>query len=60
VGSIPIELAEFYDLSADKSSGVYSTSNRNKYQRHIQMLLSSRAHPARDADNLTAISESTV
>jgi hypothetical protein len=40
--------------------GVYSASNRNKYQKQKIMFLVSRAPPVSRADNLTAICEPIV
>jgi hypothetical protein len=39
--------------------GVYSASNRNKYQKQ-KMFLGSRARPVHNADNLTAICKPIV
>jgi hypothetical protein len=40
-------------LSAALGPGVYSASNRNKYQKQKFFFLGSRARPASEADNLT-------
>jgi hypothetical protein len=57
-GSSPDEVTEFVSiyliLPAALVPGVDSASNKNEYQT---MFLGSRAHPARRADNLTAICE---
>jgi hypothetical protein len=50
---------QFQFLLAALSPGVYSASNRNEYQKQDKNVLS-RALPARNDDNLTAINEPTV
>jgi hypothetical protein len=47
-------------LPAALGPGVYSTSNRNEYQKQKIMFLESGARPVRKADKLTAICEPTV
>jgi hypothetical protein len=47
-------------LPAALGPGVYSTSNRNEYQRQKKMFLDSRAWLVHKAHNLTAICESIV
>jgi hypothetical protein len=50
-------------LKAVLGPGVYSASNRNKYEKQNKQkkkVLVSRALPVREADNLTAICEPIV
>jgi hypothetical protein len=63
-GFEPDEVNEFFSiypiLLAALGPGVYSTSNRNEYQKQKIMFLGSRARPVHSADNLTAVCEPTV
>jgi hypothetical protein len=47
-------------LSAATGSEAYSASNRNEYQRQIEIFVGSTERPVREADNCTAICESIV
>jgi hypothetical protein len=61
VGSKPDEVNEFFPirliLPALLRRGVYSVSNRNKYQEQRSGASKSRAWPVRRADNLIDIFE---
>jgi hypothetical protein len=58
---IPMRLLHFFliylILPAALSSGVYSVSNTNEYQKQKKKFLESKVRPAHNADNLTAICE---
>jgi hypothetical protein len=47
-------------LSTAPGLGVYSSSNRNEYQKQKIIFLPSRARPVHKVDNITAICEPTV
>jgi hypothetical protein len=49
-----------YPFQPQYGPGVYSTSNRNGYQKQKIMFVGSRARPVRKTGNLTAIYDPTV
>jgi hypothetical protein len=61
VGSSPDKAPDFFNLPNSSSHtmalGIYSTSNKNKYQK---IFLGNKTRLLRKADNLTAICEPIV